>query len=135
MNERTSASPPTNIGISLLLSVFLILCLFTFSAIALVQAQNEWNNANITKDSRDDYYEAANAAEKDLHEMNAAVADGSAALSAEPQEKSYPVGEKRALEVEFTPVTDESGSYYIFTKFITVSTSEWEGDDSVNVIR
>ena len=37
-DQRNNASPPANIGISLLLVVFLILCLFTFSAIALVQA-------------------------------------------------------------------------------------------------
>lgn len=135
MNERTSASPPTNIGISLLLSVFLILCLFTFSAIALVQAQNEWNNANITKNSRDNYYKAANKAEKDLNTLNTNVANQSEPLASEPIEKSYAIGQTRALEVEITPVSDETGSYYVFTKFVTVSTTEWEGDDSVNVIR
>lgn len=146
--ERNNASPPANIGISLLLVVFLILCLFTFSAIALVQAENEWHQAGLTKSSRDAYYAAANAAEKDLAELNqlAAGADGTASgemgadgagSAADALEKKisrqYEISDIQALSVVFQ--YDEKTSAYRFSEFKTVSTKDWEGDDTVNVIR
>lgn len=127
--ERNNASPPANIGISLLLVVFLILCLFTFSAIALVQAENEWHQAGLTKSSRDAYYAAANEAERDLAELNRLVGDT-------PKKKisrQYEISDIQALLVVFK--YDEKTSAYRFSEFKTIATKDWEGDDTVNVIR
>ena len=150
--ERNNASPPANIGISLLLVVFLILCLFTFSAIALVQAENEWHQAGLTKSSRDAYYAAANQAETDLAELNRKVAasSGNNAAGTEPDaadtadnatpdtpeakiSRQYELSDIQALSVVFK--YDKETNAYRFSEFKTIATKNWEGDDTVNVIR
>lgn len=133
MNDsRNNASPPANIGISLLLVVFLILCLFTFSAIALVQAENEWRQAELTMTSRNAYYNASNQAETELASLNEALSDGK-----EPTEqklaKQYAISDSQALSVVFR--YDRKEGVYRFSEFKTVSTKDWNGDDTVNVIR
>ncbi len=132
MNERNNASPPANIGISLLLVVFLVLCLFTFSAIALVQAQNEWRQAQLTRDNRSAYYDCTNEAESDLLALNQKLQD----QPDNPKQKikhEYKISDTQALSVVFS-FNQENGRYQIST-FKTISTKTWEGDDSLNVIR
>ena len=141
--ERNNASPPANIGISLLLVVFLILCLFTFSAIALVQAENEWHQAGLTESSRNAYYAAANKAEADLAELNRQVSadameadETDAQAPKAPEQKisrQYEISDIQALSVVFK--YDDIASAYRFVEFKTVATKSWEGDDTVNVIR
>ncbi len=131
MNERNNASPPANIGISLLLSVFLVLCLFTFSAIALVQAENEWHHAEMTRDAHKAYYSATNLAEEELHELNASLADGQS-VTEKNIHRQYDMRDNRALSVELTYLPTQNR--YTFSEFKTISTKTWEGDDSVNVI-
>ena len=128
MNERNGASPPANIGISLLLSVFLVLCLFTFSAIALVQSGNEWRQAVLTRDTRSAYYAASNNAEMDLNEIN-----GDMPAKKKDIERQYELSDSQALSVVFS--YDKSKDRYVFSEFQTISTETWEGDDSLNVIR
>lgn len=131
-DQRNTASPPANIGISLLLVVFLILCLFTFSAIALVQAENEWTQASITEAHRNAYYEASNQAETELAQLNTKA-------SANPKAdnpkviRQYPMSDGQALSVVFK--YDKLKQRYRFAEFKTISTTKWEGDDTVNVIR
>ena len=129
MNERNNASPPANIGISLLLSVFLVLCLFTFSAIALVQAGNELRQAKLTRDTRSAYYEAANQAETELSELNSKPASG----KRKPITREYPLSDFQSLSVVFS--YDAQKSAYVFSEFRTIATKTWEGDDKVNVIK
>ncbi len=131
-DDRSNASPPANIGICLLLSVFLVLCLFTFSAIALVQAGNEWHQAQMTRDIRSIYYMAASQAERDLAALNGS-------LSSAPkkkdriQTKEYVLSDSQSLSVVFS--YDPGQKAYVFSEFKTIATKTWEGDDSVNVIR
>ena len=132
MNERNNASPPANIGISLLLSVFLVLCLFTFSAIALVQAENEWHQAGLTRDTRSAYYAAASQAESDLSELNRTLVSGQAPGKTTIS-RQYDISDSQALSVVFS--YDAKDRAYRFSEFRTVATKTWEGDDSVNVIR
>ena len=132
MNERNNASPPANIGISLLLVVFLILCLFTFSAIALVQAQNEWRQAQLTRDNRTAYYNCTNEAEQDLLQLTLALQK----QAGKPKKKiprKYTISDSQALSVVFT--YDKGEGRYRISTFETIATKDWEGDDTVNVIR
>ena len=132
MNERNNASPPANIGISLLLVVFLVLCLFTFSAIALVQAQNEWRQAQLTRDNRTAYYNCTNEAEKELWELNRNIKNNSEAPKKKIKRR-YTLSDTQALAVVF--FYDEAKSCYQIRSFRTIFTKEWKGDDSLNVIR
>ena len=132
MNERNNASPPANIGISLLLSVFLVLCLFTFSAIALVQAENEWHQASLTKENRDAYYAAVNQAESELRDLNKQAETTKASSLKKKMKKEYPISDSQALSVVFR--FNKKKGDYSFTEFRTIATKTWEGDDSLNVI-
>ncbi len=134
-DERDQISPPSNIGISMMLVVFLILCLFTFSAIALVQAENEYANAVRMSDIRTSYYEGVTTCENELHELNSTVKN-EAAEAAPVLEKKYPIGEDMVLSATFTLVTREDGSgYYHITDFRTTSTSDWSGNDKINLVQ
>ena len=132
MNERNNASLPANIGISLLLVVFLILCLFTFSAIALVQAQNEWQQAKLTRDNRTAYYNSVNEAEIDLLQLNRDLVEQTRKHKKKIA-REYTISDSQALSVAFT--YDKSSGQYRISTFKTISTKDWKGDDSVNVIR
>ncbi len=131
-DQRNNASPPANIGISLLLVVFLILCLFTFSAIALVQAENEWHQANLTMQSQDAYYKACNEAESDLAKLNDELSGDLTDIETTIK-RTYTLSDIASLSVVFK--FDTRLQAYKFSKFQTVSTLDWQGDDSVNVIR
>ncbi len=132
-DQRNNASPPANIGISLLLVVFLILCLFTFSAIALVQAENEMTQATLTQESRNAYYAASNQAEEELARLNSNAPIDVKTVTAKKIEKQYEISDSRALYVVFK--YDKLRQRYRFSEFKTISTTKWEGDDTVNVIR
>ena len=135
MNEKKEGiAPPANIGISMMLVVFLVMCLFTFSAIALVQAQNEYNNALHTSELRSSYYDAVDACESELHEMNLSVRDDAAGAIG-TIERTYPMADDMAISVIFTLVPKGNGGYYHITKFQTVSTSTWSGNDKLNLVQ
>ena len=131
--EKNNASPPANIGISLLLVVFLTLCLFTFSAIALVQANSEWKNASLTKEARDAYFAAVNLAESEIYQYNRAIDNGEAP-SAEVLVRSYEINDEKELLVEMQLIDSEYGPHYVFTSFKTVVTTEWSGDEMKNTL-
>ncbi|MBQ7677786.1 MAG: hypothetical protein IJT32_06085 [Lachnospiraceae bacterium] len=133
MNEKKEGiAPPANIGISMMLVVFLVMCLFTFSAIALVQAQNEYNNALRTSGLRSAYYDAVNTCETDLHQLNASIR--ATAAGASPSiERNYEMTDDMAIYVVFTLVPD--GGYYHITKFQTVSTTTWSGNDKLDLVQ
>ncbi len=133
-NEREQISPPSNIGISMMLVVFLVLCLYTFSAIALVQAQNEYNNAVRMSDIRTTYYEGVSACANDLHKLNSAALDD-ASPPLPVIEKSYPLDGDMLLVVTFTLVEREEGPYYHITDFRTTSTDDWSGNDKLNLLQ
>ncbi len=132
--NREQIAPPTNIGISMMLVVFLIMCLFTFSAIALVQAQNEYNNAVRMTDIRSAYYEAVSACESDLHELNLSVR-GDSASAVRTIDKTYPLADDMMLSVTFSFIEREGGGYYHITDFRSMSTGEWSGNDKLNLVQ
>ncbi len=132
--EKEQISPPSNIGISMMLVVFLVLCLFTFSAIALVQAENEYKNAVTMSDIRSSYYEGVTACQNDLHKLNLTVRED--ATDAKPTiTKTYPLNEDMVLSATFSLITQESGGHYQITDFRTLSTGEWSGDNKLNLLK
>lgn len=132
MSKRETINPPINPGISLLIVVFLTLCLFTFSAITLSSAINEFNRSKALSESTKDYYDAQNKAQDFL----AATASSCKALGLTsieaPMEESFAIGRDQVLEVRLVPCTDGK-NYFTVEKWKVQSTATWEADDTLNL--
>lgn len=138
MKQNKHASPPMNVGISLLLVVFLILCLFTFAAIALTSAQNESNNATDMAGRVSDYYAAYSDAEEELDMLKKDLLNGEDTLDG-PRHFTFVINDTQNLEVTVEPpeahpnVDSGDGTPYVITRFCTVSTGNWQADETVDV--
>ena len=115
---------PVNIGTSLLIVVFLVLCLVTFATIAFSGAWKTWNEEQTNAERRTAYYEACNNAED---EIAAALAEGKTGNL----EFEVPVDDTRTLQVGIE--ADEEGNYTV-TKWQIVSSGTWEGTEHVKLI-
>lgn len=67
--EKTSSSF-TNIGLSSLMVVFLVLCLTTFALLTLSTARSDYSLSEKMADHRTDYYAACTKAEEVLDELD-----------------------------------------------------------------
>lgn len=124
--------PPVNMGISLLLVVFLALCLFTFAAIALSSSLNEAEQASDTVARKEAYYMACNEAEESLRDLSAELSSGKSVLSLE-QTLHFVINDNQELQVTIVPVSN--GHDYRVTGWKTVDTTEWESVDQVTLIQ
>lgn len=121
MNNKKAINPPINPGLSLLLVTFLVLCLFTFSAISLASAKNEVaRSLNFAQNTRD-YYKAANEAQISI--------SNDASHLTESKDYVFPINKYQNLEVSVTPT--ENG--YNITKWIVTPATQWEGDNTYNL--
>ena len=70
MHKNKQQEPVLNIGTSLLLVLFLILCMVTFAALSLSSARSDYSFSEKMADRQADYYEASNTAEEILDEID-----------------------------------------------------------------
>lgn len=131
-NKRTA--PPMNVGISLLLVVFLILCLFTFSAIALTSAKDEYQNSLNRANRTSEYYAAASKAEIKLKDMSEKVlALKGEDLGIAPMEYSIPINDYQNLEITIAPNNKPGQKPYRITRWQTIPSTKWQTDDTMQV--
>ena len=71
MQRDKKQAPFVNIGSSLLLVVFLVLCLVTFATLSLSSAQSDYSFSSRAAQRRTDYYQACNVAEDVLAQIDA----------------------------------------------------------------
>lgn len=169
METKKKSAPLVNIGSSLLLVIFLILCLVTFATLSLSSAQSDYNFSKKLADRKSDYYRASNQAELILDQIDGVLAetyaDSSAAyystaearltkliltgieehptletnFSAEIPTIAYavPLNEKQALSVilELPPINNSTEGYYRIEQWKVVSTKEWSGDNTLQLIQ
>lgn len=133
MNQNKTATPPMNVGISLLLVVFLILCLFTFAAIALTSAKNEYENSLDVVQRTGDYYAACNEVEQILAALQADI-DAGRDQVLEVRNYNIPINREQQLCVSIEPVEPGSSEPYRIIRWQTTSTINWQTDDTVNVL-
>lgn len=168
METKKKSAPFVNIGSSLLLVIFLILCLVTFATLSLTSAQSNYNFSEKLANRKTDYYSASNQAERILDRIDNVLADTYADTSAayfsaaerrlteikftgaeedaslemnfstEVPTVAYtvPVNEKQALSVilEILPVNKNTEGYYRIRQWKVVSTEEWSGDNTLQLI-
>lgn len=149
MNKDRRQAPFVNVGSSLLLVIFLLLCLITFATLSFSSAQGDESFSQRIAQRKTDYYEACNQAERllkqidgiltaweDLEDLDFDVIDSiDADITYSPEEAtiSYqvPINDKQALAVVLG--LDGEGSYQI-EKWQTITTQQWESDDTLQLM-
>ncbi len=84
MQRDKKQAPFVNIGSSLLLVIFLVLCLVTFATLSLSSARSDYSFSSRAAQRRTDYYQACNVAEDVLAQIDAILvkaADSPAGVS------------------------------------------------------
>ncbi len=71
MQRDKKQAPFVNIGSSLLLVIFLVLCLVTFATLSLSSARSDYSFSSRAAQRRTDYYQACNVAEDALAQIDA----------------------------------------------------------------
>lgn len=70
MQKNKRQAPFVNIGSSLLLVIFLVLCLVTFATLSLSSARSDYSFSSRAAQRRTDYYQACNTAEDVLAQVD-----------------------------------------------------------------
>lgn len=130
---KKKKSPVINIGISSILSIFIILAMLTFAMLTFMTSRKDAAKVEEQIQASNEYLEAVALA----HEKIAEVTDGWTSTAPENETYSFtlPCGTYTELNVELKykePTTDEAKSYEI-TAFYKSVTDEWKGNKSLNV--
>ena len=134
MKKKQEVRPHT-FGLSLLLVVFLVLCLMTFAAISIAEARNDLTGSRKKFDKT-----AAYNAAVDIAELAIADYTESAAINPERAEKviDYSVSIDETDQLNIRLVLDEEAEAdhprYQVTRWQVVSNVEWEANDTLEVL-
>ena len=112
MNERKDLKPHT-FGMSLLLVVFLILCLLTFAAISVAEARVDLTGSEKKFAKISSYNAAEDEAELTLDEYTAAAAADPDSAEREIA-CAVPIDEHNELQVEAVLLFDEAVNLYYY---------------------
>lgn len=151
MDNSKRQAPFVNIGSSLLLVIFLVLCLVTFATLSLSSARSDDSFSRRMADRKTEYYQASNQAEDLLAQIDRLLEETSSSSerpdwkeldfsSISPEIRydpetavlSYqiPVNEKQALDVALKL----KDGYYEIQKWQIVNTEKWESDDTLHLM-
>lgn len=139
MKDRNHSTPIVNIGTSSLLIIFVILCLVVFAALALSSAKSDLQFSEDLAQRKTAYYEASYRAEEIAGEIDSLLAQGKS-----PEECSAEV-KVSGSSAEYEVIIDDSrklvvslritGRTFEIQKWQTVALKEWEGNDTLNLIK
>ncbi len=157
---KKTSSPITNIGSVSLLMIFIVLCLAVFSTLSLSGSLSEYRYSQKIAQHHADYYNASASASRILREIDQilhlsydeqteqyydtiekqlALLDGvEADLISEPPSITYkiPIDDSQSLRIMLAlNAPDElKKGYYRITAWQEIPSSEWNGDDSLNLM-
>lgn len=126
---KKTSYPPVNMGLSLMLVVFIILCMVVLSVLSLSTALKDYDYSAQNAKNTTEYYEACNKAELELQKLNETL---SSYEDYDTLEYTTKVNDEKALYVEVELLPSEN-TYSIKT-WKLISTTIWEGDDSISVL-
>lgn len=139
MKERKY--PIVNIGTVSILTIFVILCMVTFATLSYMSAGHDQELGQNIADRTRAYYKAtASAAGKIAetdHRWNQAYEEDPSHFAGQEASFSIPIDEGSALEVSLISTSPEEndGKLYRITRYAKVSTADWEGDDTLNLMK
>lgn len=123
------------VGATALLTVFAVLCLTVFSLLALSDVRSDARLAQTSLESVQSYYAADVKAQELLARLRAGerpegvTFSGSGLLYAD---YAVPISDTQELQVSVT-LEGLAGREYQITRWQTVSTVPWEGEDNIRV--
>lgn len=133
--------PVVNVGTSSVLTIFVILAMVTFAALTYMSARKDARFNEQKLQSAQEYQTAAALARKQIAAIDQTLQEswqnGSFESTLDTDYSfSVPCGDTRELKVTLIPcLPDENeGRLYKITCFKTVSTTEWEGESSLNLM-
>lgn len=157
MKNEKKNYPGVNIGSASMLVIFIILCLVTFAVLSVASANKDFAYSQKIAQRTENYYEASNKAEEILDEIDQILEKNylenkENCLDSIPQELenlegidfsafpeiSYeiPMNENQALHISLSlRIPEKEGdSLYTITSWQEISTEEWDGDTTLNLI-
>lgn len=158
--RRESVHPFTNIGTVSLLMTFIVLCLVIFAALSISGALSEYRYSQRIAQHNVDYYSASSQASdmlrnidgilKNAYELDpehyyetaeeqlAPIVHVSADFTSETPSVTYETAIDDAQSLRVVLVLNPPGQmeegYYRITSWQEVPSSEWNGDDSLNLM-
>ena len=129
MKTRKFSYPPIHVGVSLLLVVFLVLCMVIFSVLSLSGALKDYKYSEKNAIRTTEYYEANNLAEEKLAEIGRSMSADAAGTI----EFTVPINESKLLLVILEVHPGETPGYQILT-WKQISTADWTGDQTLPVL-
>ena len=125
MNKKTYKDLPPIIGVSSMLSLFLIICLIVFACLSLSSAMNDYNFSEKAANNKTAYYNACNEIETEIAEL---VASGTANGSSKTW--SVAIDDNRTLDVT---VNFHAGGYDV-KQWQTINHAK-DSESTMNLIR
>lgn len=150
--EKKSTHPAIHMGTSLLLVIFIILCMVIFAVLSLTSAAKDMNYSEKNALRTTAYYTACNQAEHALAEIDSILCDNPDRASAIAQLESLDyivvsedadltktamfhvaIDEDEALEVILGLQPEENKQYQIIS-WKSISTASWTADQTLPVL-
>ena len=135
-----------NMGTSLLLVVFLVLCLVVFAVLSISTAQADYNLTADQAGQTTEYYAACTKAEEILADIDGLLAEGGAAaldasasqdvpyvLDGEHVSFSVQVNDSQVLDVVLK-LTEDGPYYFEIETWQLAEGTEWQGQSSSTLI-
>ena len=136
MNDKKRSFSPPTIGGSSLLVIFAVLCLTVFALLSLSTVQSDGRLSDKTLEATVGYYEADSRAEEMLSSIRCGfIPDGVTVndtvhdFAGDIYTYSVAITDSQALEVAVLV----NGSDYKILRWQTVSTADWQANESIKV--
>lgn len=132
--------PVMNVGISLIILIFMNICLAAFAVLSLENALSDYSLSKKTAEHTTQYYKAVNKIQEQLAEKNQELVNRDKNRhknGQKPAKKQLKLTEEVSKRQQLSVVLqlDETGRYpqYYIKKWKLCSSDDWQADDSLDV--
>lgn len=132
--------PVMNVGISLIILIFMNICLAAFAVLSLENALSDYSLSKKTAEHTTQYYKAVNKIQEQLAEKNQELVNREKNIHKNGQKlakKQLKLTEEVSKRQQLSVVLqlDETGRYpqYYIKKWKLCSPDDWQADDSLDV--
>lgn len=148
MNKKKIVNPVVGVGISSILLIFLIVCLAVFSVLTLTSATSDYKMSKKIADHTTQYYKAYQLAQDEIANVDKKLQE---IYNDSKTKKEYLKQVKSLIQTDFTITINDTQAievrleaqypeeigdvFYTIKSFKTISTTKWNGDDSINVYK
>lgn len=148
MSKKKIVNPVVGVGISSVLLIFLIVCLAVFSVLTLTSATSDYKMSKKIADHTTQYYKAYQLAQDEIANVDKKLQE---IYKDSKTKKEYLKQVKRLIQTDFTITINDTQAievrleaqypekigdvFYTIKSFKTISTTKWNGEDSINVYK